>query len=117
MNTQKVAKEYRLSQWAQVIQERRNSGQSVKDFCERSGISKNTYFYWQRKLREAACAQLSVEDNPKMVAPSGWMQLSAEPEQSIKEALDIEVSGCRITVTKETDLELLKKVCLSLRMP
>lgn len=32
MDAQKVAAEYRLSQWAQVIQARLNSGQSIKDF-------------------------------------------------------------------------------------
>jgi len=54
MNTQKVTSEYRLSQWAQVIQARLDSGQNVKDFCLTNGISRNAYFYWQKKLREAA---------------------------------------------------------------
>ena len=52
MNTQKIAKEYRLSQWAQIIQARKESGKSVKDFCEDAGVNRNAYFYWQRKLRE-----------------------------------------------------------------
>ena len=38
MNTQKVAEEYRLSQWAQVIQAQQESGQSIKDFCEATPI-------------------------------------------------------------------------------
>jgi putative transposase len=32
MDTRKMAKEYRLSQWAQIIQARKESGKSVKDF-------------------------------------------------------------------------------------
>ncbi|MGI6731721.1 MAG: IS66 family insertion sequence element accessory protein TnpA [Anaerovoracaceae bacterium] len=115
MDTHKVAKEYRLSQWAQVIQERRNSGQSVKDFCQMSGISKNAYFYWQRKLREAACTEFSITEEPKVVVPGGWMQLESKPEPCVKDSLEIEISSCRITVTKETDHELLKKVCFTLR--
>ncbi len=65
MDTNKVAKGYRLSQWAQVMQERRKSGQSVKEYCQRSGISRNAYFYWQRKLRDAACTELVVDSQIK----------------------------------------------------
>lgn len=115
MDTQKVATEYRMSQWAQVIQERQNSGQSVKDFCEANGLNRNTYFYWQRKLRETACTVLSTSKESKGVVPGGWIQLSPEPERCVKEVLDIEIGGCHITVTNETDHELLKKVCLTLR--
>jgi putative transposase len=34
----------------------------------------------------------------------------------MKETLDIEVGGCRITVDTETDPELLKRVCCILRV-
>lgn len=60
MNTRGVAAEYRLTQWSQVMQERMAQGESITAFCENRGISKNTYFYWQRKIREAACEQLAL---------------------------------------------------------
>ncbi|MBN1623114.1 MAG: transposase, partial [Clostridia bacterium] len=53
MNTQRIAMEYRLSQWAGIVQQRLDSGKNIKDFCEDEGINRNTYFYWQKKLREA----------------------------------------------------------------
>jgi len=59
MNTRQIATEVRLSQWAGIMQERLESGLSVKAFCDREGFHENKYFYWQRKLREAACEQLS----------------------------------------------------------
>ena len=58
MNTRDIAKEYRLAHWAQIMRERIESRLSVKDFCSNAGMHENTYFYWQRKLREAACEQL-----------------------------------------------------------
>ena len=115
MDTHKVAKEYRLSQWAQVMQERRKSGQSVKEFCQRSGISRNAYFYWQKKLRDAACTELVKAAEPKDIVPRGFVQLTSGQVPQSSEALSIEVGGCRITVTAGTDHELLKKVCLTLR--
>lgn len=115
MDTQKAAAEYRLSQWAQVIQARLDSGQSIKDFCETAGISRNAYFYWQKKLREAACTELAKTEEPRNIVPSGWMQLTPKQAQHTKETLDIEINGCHVTVNAETDPELLKKVCRVLR--
>jgi len=39
------------------------------------------------------------------------MQLAPSQPQQIKAALDIEISGCHITASVDTDPELLKKVC------
>ncbi|HOM02684.1 MULTISPECIES: IS66 family insertion sequence element accessory protein TnpA [Acetivibrio] len=115
MDTQKVAAEYRLSQWAQVIQAQQESGQSVKDFCKTAGISRNAYFYWQKKLRKAACTEFSKTEEPSNIVPSGWMQLTPKQAQHAKETLGIEINGCHVAVNDETDLELLKKVCRVLR--
>jgi len=114
MDIQKVTADYRLSQWMHVIQERQCSRQSIKDFCREKGISSNAYFYWQRKLRKAACAELTNPEEPVNYVPEGWMQLAQG--QEIKSTLDIEVGGCRVTVDESTDSELLKKVCRILRV-
>ena len=116
MDTQKVAAEYRLSQWAQVIQAQQESGQNIKDFCQTAGISRNAYFYWQKKLRKAACTELAKTEEPRNVVPSGWMQLAPRQVHPAKETLDIEINGCNVTVNTETDIELLKKVCRVLRL-
>jgi putative transposase len=97
------------------MQERRNSGQSIKDFCQSAGISRNAYFYWQKKLREAACTELAETKVSKSAAPEGWMQLDSGPARQTAEVLLVEISGCRISVTADTDQNLLRKVCLALR--
>jgi hypothetical protein len=61
MNTKEIAVEYRLAHWAQIIHERVESGQSIKAFCMNAGIHENTYFYWQKKLREATCEHLEMK--------------------------------------------------------
>ena len=57
-----VRDEYRVQNWAMVIQECNNSGLSNREFCRQRGISEKTYYYWLRKLRsqlaEAAAPQL-----------------------------------------------------------
>ena len=60
MNTREIASEYRLTHWAQVMQERAQSGLSIKAYCKQLGICGNTYFYWQRRVRAAAAAELGL---------------------------------------------------------
>jgi putative transposase len=114
MDTQKVAAEYRMSQWAQIIQARADSGQTIKDFCQAEGINRNAYFYWLKKLRESACKELVKKEEPRGMSP-GWVQLASGPMQQTTETLKIEINGCHITVTAETDHSLLAKVCHTLR--
>jgi putative transposase len=111
MNTQMIAKEYRLSQWAEIIKVRNESGKSVKEFCEDSGINKHTYFYWQRKLREEACNKLIKSEEYTNSVPCGWVKLNPEKPQQTDNGISIEINGCHITVKRNTDLKLLKSVC------
>jgi len=52
INTREIAEDYRLAHWAQIMHERTQSGLSIKAYCKQIGICGNTYFYWQRRVRE-----------------------------------------------------------------
>ena len=110
INTREIAREYRLAHWAQVMQEHSQSGLSIKAYCQQIGICGNTYFYWQRKLREAAAERMLPESKRQELAPSGWVQAS-EKEQSNSGSLRVEIGGYSVTAYNDTDPELLKKVC------
>ncbi len=113
MDSANVTKNYRMSQWMEIIKRRQSSGKTVEVFCEEERISKNSYYYWQRKLRESACEELAKQKNSTALLPAGWMQLTTEA--SVSSTLEIEVAGCRININDSTDLNLLKNVCLTLR--
>ncbi len=114
MDTRKIANDYRLQQWAEIIVARNESGKSIKDFCRDTGVSRNAYYYWQRKLREIACKDLIEAEETKGVVPNGWLMLkSTKPQYT--DNLSIEINGCSITVKSDTDPELLKNVCSVLR--
>ena len=49
-----VRDEYRLQNWAQIIRERQESGLTNKEFCAQRGIPEKKYYYWLRRVREAA---------------------------------------------------------------
>ena len=118
-NTREIAAEYRLSHWAEILQRRKESGMNIRKFCEAEGMHQNKYHYWQRKLREAAVAQLlPVESGSRSsLAPAGWKQVSAIEEKSKTESsagVTIEIGKCRIVASETSDMELLAKVCKTL---
>ncbi|WP_427916597.1 IS66 family insertion sequence element accessory protein TnpA [Syntrophobotulus glycolicus] len=52
------------------------SGLTVNAFCAEKGISETTYYYRQKKVREAACAELiRTQSLGENLVPSGWEQL------------------------------------------
>jgi len=69
-NTREIAMEYRLSHWAQIMQERSASGQSIKSYCETKGLHQNVYHYWQRKLRLAAYELSTSQNQPEPTTTS-----------------------------------------------
>lgn len=116
MDTRAMASEYRLTQWAQRMQAKAQMGQSIGEFCSEAGISRNTYFYWQRKLREAACtALMNKGDCGEKGVPEGWARLTPQARPPENSGVTIEVNGCRVTATSENELELLLKVCRMLK--
>ena len=41
----KIRQQVRLNQWSAMVQEREDSGLSVKAFCKQAGIATKTYYY------------------------------------------------------------------------
>lgn len=86
-----------MSQWAKIIQNRIDSGLSIKGFCQANGISKHAYFYWQKKLREKACTAIEIAEETRSIVPGRWIQLAPKRECTAKETLRIEINGSNIT--------------------
>lgn len=109
MEAREQTRQIRLSKWAEIIQARQDSGQTVRSFCEDNNINVKRYYYWQRKLRDEACRELGmVEDS----TPSGWM-ICSQQSAAIKQAtpITIEIGGCRVEVEDSINMGFLKDVC------
>ena len=57
MNTKLATSRMRIGQWADIIKDCKESGLKVDDYCAQHGLSGNAYFYWLRKVKEAALTQ------------------------------------------------------------
>ena len=106
MDTRAVTQEIRLQYWAGVIKERQASGQSIRAWCRGNGIVEKTYYYWQRKLRAAACGQLPFTAVPSglartSLATPGFTEVRIEqlalPETAAASKICIETGRIRIT--------------------
>jgi len=113
MNTREIAVEFRLGHWAQIMQDRAASGQSIRAYCKANGIGTNVYHYWQRKLREAA-AELNA--GAQLLVPSGWATVSAAEEAAPAQAgsLTLRIGGAEIEVRQGYDEALLASVIKTL---
>lgn len=43
--------EFRIKQWIPIFEEQARSGLGKEDWCEVNGISRNSFFKWQREIR------------------------------------------------------------------
>jgi hypothetical protein len=96
------------------MRERQESGLSIKAFCKSRGFHSNVYFYWQRKLRAAACEELLPPSTQvPAVLPSGWALCEETPMESepVEDAIVIEIGKCRLRVSADTNPDLLEKAC------
>ena len=117
MGTKEITAEIRMAQWAQVIRERVASGLSIDAYCKANGIARYSYFYWQKKLREAAARQLAVASQPDQQAlvPSGWATVAEEAvPESEPQGLTLRVGGAEIELHQGYDEVLLASVIKTL---
>jgi hypothetical protein len=78
MDSTKIITEQRLLYWAQFIRDRKASGLSVRAFCRNADVRENTYYYWQKKIRDEACEQLlmsQTDDGSASFVPKGFTEV------------------------------------------
>ena len=115
MTSKEMTYQYRLAQWSGLTKERAELGISIRAYCAMKGFAENTYFYWQRRLRQAAYDEIAERTVGTEKADRGWTRLSVAETAPKEASVRIEINGCQIEVTAETDSELLAKVCRTLK--
>ena len=113
-STRKSEEEQRISKWEQIIQDRQSQGKSIRAYCKQEGLKEKNYHYWQKRLRAIACSALGKESQTNGESPQKWTAVCLQHEPAANE-ITVEVGGCRIAVTQETDTLLLAKICQALK--
>jgi len=118
MNTRDVAKEYRLAHWAKIIADQKESGLTIRAYCEESGLHENCYYYWQKKLRTAAIDELasSTEEQTQELAPIlAKLNLTRNNGSEIigtgsNDCISIEMFGIRLLASRDYPISKLSEL-------
>ena len=98
-----VRDEYRAQQWAMLIQESKSSGMTNKDFCIQRGVSENSFYYWQKKLR----TKLAEAAAPQLV--------QLEPAFESAELLQISFRGAELKLPAQVDMDAVSAILRSIQ--
>ena len=100
MDTKLATKQIRLQEWAGIIRDCKSSGLKVDDYCSQNGISRDAYYYWLRKVKEAALLQAGFVEMPAVRSvPVGFI-----PQMQIR------IDEVEIGINQDTPAELISKV-------
>lgn len=110
-NAAKVARQYRIQQWADQIRDCNNRPKesSVKDWCDEHNITTANYYYRLKEVRKACLATLPAEQEMQQVIPIST-ELASMPVSDEPSFLEIVTDNVTIRVNQDTSPELLRMV-------
>jgi transposase-like protein len=110
IDTRRITAEYRQAHWLAIFRNRQESGLNVKSYCERIGIHENTYYYWQRKLRESAYREVQKNNEGNQsktgIVPKGWAVCEIQSPQKetrvdSQEPIRIRIGRCLFELPRD----------------
>lgn len=114
--------EVRLAQWAEIVKAAANrpSGTMLKDWLNENGISRDRYYYWQRKVRAHAYDSMQKDSDSTAVStvafaeipvPINYSRPCNTPMQSASSpAAIINVKGVSIELSNHASPELINSI-------
>ena len=128
-DSQLATQEFRLEQWKEIIQDRINSGLIVDEYCKLHNLSRNSYFYWLRKIKmdllktqvlknssnkppqeESTIVEICPSQSLQLVPDSSATNIDLLGQTSLKSQAVVSIGGVSITVSDNTSDELLARV-------
>ena len=114
----KLTSKYRLEQWTSIIQERIKSGKHVDQWCSENGISRDSYYYWLRKVKLATTEKTIPEPTqlPKVVqiippAPICEKHNAGTAIILKVNGIALEIQDCASDSIIEKTLRALRNIC------
>ena len=128
-DVQSIKKQLHMQQWTAIIEDRIASGLKINEYCEKNQLSRNSYFYWLRKIREERATSVLPDNNdllPASVSTGALVELvpSSNHNNSIskievsdekQETFGFSINGISITVGHDISEELLSKIMRAAR--
>jgi hypothetical protein len=110
--------EFRLKQWAKIIQTCQGSGMTVVSWCNQNNVKTKSYYYWLRRIRSLACEagslipQSKKQQNEQQIVQVPFRQTKASAVVTVHlSSISVEIHDGTSRETIEAVLFALKTIC------
>ena len=120
MSIQSAERQHRLQEWSRKVADCRQSGKSVKRWCEENGITLKTYYRWQQKVFSAMIEQQQQLARPSPCEPQ-FAELSIADIESKRTgvpsglAASIRIGNATVDFYSGADPDMVKILCQVLK--
>lgn len=96
----------REKQWLAMLGEQKESGLTIKDWCRENGISENSFYYRQNKLRKRIGSALPtfVELKPPIQA------MGTSHLENLNRVASIHVGDVTVTLSNQASCDLIRNI-------
>jgi hypothetical protein len=121
VEVKKITHEVRLQNWSRIVTNCRNSGQTIKTWCEENNVNIKTYYHWQKQVCQATCKNVSItkEQNVQSIPTCKepvFTELTAMPNRNRREvAVTIQRKDMQIHIYGGADIATIDTVLLALK--
>lgn len=110
MNTKLATQQIRLNEWAAIIKECKASGQKVDLYCEQHGLSRDAYYYWLRKVKEAALKQAGFVELSALAPEQTPVKTAEKETPSFQTQMIIKIKEIEFCVNENSPSELVSRM-------
>ena len=104
MTISEVKRMARVSEWKGLIQEQKESGMTIRAWCEQNGFRENTYYYWLKIIRAEAIEQVETNAALLRIEPNELPEGKGEP-QTKTERIMVRINDEVIEFPREIPVE------------
>jgi hypothetical protein len=119
VKVQNLTHEVRLQKWSGIVKSCRSSGKTIKNWCGENNINLKTYYYWQKRVCQAACRELYLpqESTPQPALLNdgpAFAELRIPNQQAGKVAVTIERRDTHIHIYHGADAATVRAALAAL---
>ncbi|MBO6266000.1 MAG: hypothetical protein J6M57_08335 [Acidaminococcaceae bacterium] len=120
MDTTEAAVQYRIRKWINIFADCKQSGMTVQQYCDANQLSRDSYYYWFKKVRALTMKQMAPAIVPISTTPDTAGQ---DPVTVVPVATDnlppatitLQVGDISLEVNEATPDSLLRRTLRILR--
>ena len=110
MNTKLATRQIRLNEWAAIIKDCKASGQKVDIYCEQHGLSRDAYYYWLRKVKDAALKRAGFVELPTLPSEHTPAPTIEKGSSAFETQMVIKINKIELCVNENSSSELISRI-------